>query len=111
MNIEQTPPFPADGGLPPLPGEICAQFIRCGKANCRCELGRRHGPYYYRVWREGAHVHKVYVRRTDLDSVRQACEAYRRYQQTLRDSRLRREDLSRNIQSEWRATKRLLRAA
>jgi hypothetical protein len=25
------------------------QLVRCGKANCRCKQGRRHGPFYYLV--------------------------------------------------------------
>ncbi len=97
------------GEMSVLPGEICEQFIRCGKPGCRCEQGHRHGPYYYRIWREGDRVHKVYIKRPELETVRQACEAYRQCQQTLRDARLRREGLSRDIQHQWRETRRLLR--
>ncbi len=93
--------------LSPLPGEVCAQYIRCGKPGCHCRLGERHGPYYYRIWREGSRVQKAYVRREDLDAVQAACDAYRAYQQTLRGLRLQREALTQSIRHEWRRAKRL----
>ena len=98
-----------DAVVQPLPGEICEQYIRCGKIPCRCEQGQRHGPYFYRIWREGDHVHKVYVKRSELETVRQACEVYRNFQQILRDVRTQRATLSRSIQREWRQSQRLQR--
>lgn len=95
--------------FPPLPGEICEQYIRCGKVGCRCEQGKRHGPYYYRIWREGEQVHKVYVKRTDLEMIQQACNAYRNYQQMLRETRRQREILSQSIHRQWRKAQSLLR--
>jgi len=92
-----------------LPGEVCAQYIRCGKSGCRCRLGERHGPYYYRIWREGSRVQKAYVRREDLDAVQAACDAYRTYQRHLRQMRLQREKLTQDIRHEWRRGKRLLK--
>ena len=56
----------------PLEGEVCVQFIRCGKSGCRCQAGHLHGPYHYRVWREGAQVRKAgstYSRSVTLWSV------------------------------------------
>ena len=107
----QTPPQrPLDGRNPtPLPGEICEQYIRCGKAGCCCEQGKRHGPYYYRIWREGERVHKVYVKRSDLEAVQEACVAYRECQQILRTTRSRREMLTQSISRQWRQTKQLMR--
>lgn len=49
----------------PLPGAVVAQYVtRCGK---------RHGPYWYRMWREGGRLRKAYVRPEELEAVRQAC--------------------------------------
>jgi hypothetical protein len=42
-------------------GAICAQFVRCGKAGCKCSRGELHGPYYYRFTREGGRLRKSYV--------------------------------------------------
>ena len=61
-----------------LPGAVCAQYVRCGKPDCKCARGELHGPYWYRFWREdGCKLHKQYVRKADLEAVRAACAAYR----------------------------------
>jgi hypothetical protein len=60
-----------------LPGAVCAQWVRCGKPNCRCARGRPHGPYFYRFWREGAQLRKRYVRPPELERVRGQCRARR----------------------------------
>lgn len=55
------------------------QFVRCGKAGCRCTRGELHGPYYYlfgwnyktgRVWKE-------YVKKADVEQARERVAAYR----------------------------------
>lgn len=61
----------------PLPGTVCEQFIRCGKLACHCRTGKRHGPYYYRIWRGvGRTTHKIYVKRSDVAQVRRQCESH-----------------------------------
>jgi hypothetical protein len=70
-------PWAPEPQLTPLPGEICEQYVRCGKANCRCNEGKLHGPYHYRVWREGARVFKQYVKPADLEMTRERCRLYR----------------------------------
>ena len=66
-----------------LRGTVCVQYIRCSKPRCHCRDGERHGPYYYRVWRESGRVHKAYVRREDVTSVQAACDLY---QKLVRDA-------------------------
>lgn len=61
----------------PVKGEICIQYIRCGKKECKCRRGELHGPYYYHVWREGDRVRKVYVKHQDVDYVKACCRAYK----------------------------------
>jgi hypothetical protein len=43
--------------LPPLSGVLRASFVRqfltCGKKNCRCRRGFKHGPFYYLVQAAG----------------------------------------------------------
>ena len=94
-----------------LKGEVCVQYIRCNKPGCRCQTGATHGPYYYRVWREGGRVRKVYVKSDDLVGVRAACDAYKAYSLRLRDLRRQRERLVRHIHGEWRKTQRFLKQA
>src|SRR5215207_2633706 len=59
------------------PGAVCAQMIRCGRANCRCARGHLHGPYHYHFARAGGRLVKRYVRAGDVDRVRAACEEAR----------------------------------
>jgi hypothetical protein len=57
-----------------LPGAVCAQWVRCGKPGCRSARGELHGPYFYRFWREGGRLCKVYVPRSALAQVRAQCQ-------------------------------------
>jgi hypothetical protein len=66
-----------------LPGAVCVQWVRCGRPGCRCSRGQPHGPYYYRFWREGGRLRKVYVRPADLEEVRAQCEARRQARREL----------------------------
>jgi hypothetical protein len=68
-----------------LPGVVCAQRVRCGKAGCRCTRGQGHLAFY-RFWREDGRLRKRYVRRADLVAVRAACEARRRERRQLADA-------------------------
>jgi hypothetical protein len=67
-----------------LPGVVRPQWVRCGRPGCRCVQGERHGPYYYRFWREAGKLKKAYVRPADLEQVRAWCEAHRQARQELR---------------------------
>ena len=44
-----------------LKGSLHLETKRCGKPNCRCQRGFRHGPYFYRRWRQGGRQRKEYV--------------------------------------------------
>ena len=60
-----------------LAGAVIAQYVRCGKAGCRCARGELHGPYLYRKWRDGRRQHKSYIKPSDVAAVRAACAAER----------------------------------
>jgi hypothetical protein len=92
----------------PIKGEICTQYIRCGKRECKCQRGELHGPYYYHVWRDGARVRKVYVKSVDVEYMRACCRAYRELSRALVEIRGTREDLTRNIKKSLRRSKPLL---
>lgn len=67
--------------LPKIPsalsGAVCAQWVKCGKPGCKCARGERHGPYYYRFWRENGRLRKAYVKPGDLEAVKAACDRRR----------------------------------
>jgi len=94
--------------IEPLAGEVCPQFIRCGKDGCRCQHGQPHGPYHYRIWREGARVRKVYVKATELEEVKAACLLHRAITRSLQDVKQAKLHLSQSMHKEWRRTQRMM---
>lgn len=56
---------------------LTTQFTRCGKAACRCNDGRLHGPYAVLRWREGGHQRRRYVKLADIERVRAVVERRR----------------------------------
>ena len=93
--------------IEPLEGEVCPQLIRCGKPGCRCQSGQLHGPYHYRIWREGSRVRKVYVKATEVEAVRAACNLHRTLSRSLQNVRQANQHLTQSIQKEWRRTERM----
>ena len=59
---------------PEAVGYLVAQQVRCGKPNCRCARGEKHGPYWYLVYRriKGGRwrQRKVYVPRDQVSAVK-----------------------------------------
>lgn len=68
--------------LAPLPGTVHAQRVRCGRENCRCARGELHRAFY-RFWREGGRLRKAYVRRAEVERVRDACRRWREAKETV----------------------------
>ena len=53
-----------------------AQYKRCGRGNCRCAKGAKHGPFFYHVWYVKGIRYKTYVKKTDLDRIKVGIEAF-----------------------------------
>jgi len=93
----------------PLPGKVSAQYVTCGKSDCRCRNGQRHGPYYYRVWRDGDSIRKEYIKSKDVDHIRACCKAHEDMLRLVVQLRSERRRLTGNIRKAVTATKRLIR--
>jgi hypothetical protein len=70
--------------IQPLPGSLCAQKVRCGKANCKCAKGELHEGYYYHFFYAGGKLHKRYVKKADVLNVKKATEINRQQQRQIR---------------------------
>ena len=74
-----------------LLGSLHAERVRCGKEGCRCRSGAaddRHGPYWYRRWRDDeGRQRKTYVKQGDLAEVRARIEHRRRRLAEEREAR------------------------
>jgi hypothetical protein len=69
-----------------LPGFVARARVRCGKSNCRCTRGARHVAYY-RVTHSHGLRFRQYVRRNQVEEMREACQAHRTLQAQLRAGR------------------------
>ena len=68
-----------------LPGVLTQQYNVCGKAACRCKADppQRHGPYYQLSFTRAGKSSPQFVRKEDLDSVRQQVRDYKRLRKLL----------------------------
>jgi hypothetical protein len=69
-------------------GSLQQQWVRCGKATCKCSRGQLHGPYFYLFMSMSDGLWKAYVRRKDVPIVR-AVIAERQRQRSLYRSEVR----------------------
>lgn len=56
-----------------MPGTVHAQYVRCGKDNCRCAKGELHGAYYYHFVRVGGRLRKRYLKASEVEQMQIAC--------------------------------------
>src|SRR4051794_8931186 len=73
--------------MPAMPGSLQAEYRTCGKARCRCARGERHGPYWYRRWREAGRQRRRYVKSPDVADVQAALDDWRRVHPPARSMR------------------------
>jgi hypothetical protein len=56
-----------------MKGSVHAQFVRCGKQNCKCASGELHGPYFYHFVRFNGELKKRYLKVDEVEQVQAAC--------------------------------------
>ena len=76
-----------------LQGSLFTRWGVCGKPNCACRSGQKHGPYYVLSTRGAAGGGFAYVESEKLSRAREHVDGYRRFRRGLR--RLRRLNLER----------------
>jgi hypothetical protein len=62
-------------------GSLGAVYRRCGRANCHCAKGEKHGPVFYLTRNEGGRTRNIYVPPELHDEVAAGVSAYRRYRE------------------------------
>jgi len=68
-----------------LSGTLVTKFLRCGKARCRCQEGRGHGPKYYVSDKFDGGTRMLYVPKSMLADVRQRLRQFRRFKKLGRE--------------------------
>jgi len=66
-------------------GTVHTQFVRCGKANCKCARGELHGAYFYHFVRVGGKLRKRYLKAVEVEKIKESC-ALRQQQEKGRRS-------------------------
>jgi len=61
-------------------GTLSSTFRTCGKADCVCHSGQRHGPYLHVSYREAGRTRGYYVPAALEQQVREGIEAWQRFQ-------------------------------
>jgi hypothetical protein len=77
-------------------GSLIGRMMRCGKKECRChrDPDYRHGPLYYLSDNQGGKTRWVYVRKSQVDEVRESLERGQRAEEILRElAELKRKEL------------------
>ena len=67
-----------------LPGSLFVRFGVCGKPNCACRSGQRHGPYYVLSTRSGGLGGFAYLDEAQMAQARGLVKAYREYRAGMR---------------------------
>ncbi len=71
-----------------LSGSLFVRFGVCGKPNCACRSGHKHGPYYVLSSRSGGRGGFTYLEESQMAEARALVSAFREYRAGMR--RLRR---------------------
>src|SRR5215472_15687915 len=64
-----------------LRGSLGAVYRRCGRANCHCVQGQKHGPVFYLTRNQDGRTQNIYVPPELHAQVAAGVEAYRRYRE------------------------------
>lgn len=65
-------------------GSLFSRFAMCGKANCSCAQGEKHGPYYVLSNRSGGEAAFIYLKETQVPRVRDLVNRHRRFKKGLK---------------------------
>ncbi len=67
-----------------IKGSLFSRFAVCGKVNCACAQGEKHGPYYVLSNRSGGAGAFVYLKDHQVSRVRDLVNRHRRFRKGLR---------------------------
>jgi hypothetical protein len=65
-------------------GSLFSRFAVCGKANCACSQGEKHGPYYVLSSRSGGSGAFIYLKQEQVSRVRELVNRHRRFKKGLK---------------------------
>jgi hypothetical protein len=67
-----------------IKGSLFSRFAACGKPNCACAQGEKHGPYYVLSKRSGGEGAFIYLKDEQVSRVRELVNRHRRFRKGLK---------------------------
>jgi hypothetical protein len=64
-------------------GSLVQTYRTCGKSNCICHFGQKHGPYFLLTWSENGRTQSCHVPADKVAAVRAGIERYRAAREAL----------------------------
>jgi hypothetical protein len=78
-----------------LQGSLFTRYGACGKPNCACRSGPKHGPYYVLTTRGAAGAGFAYLESGKLAAAREQVDSYRQFRRGLRRLKVLNEEIVR----------------
>jgi hypothetical protein len=87
-----------------MAGTVHAQYVRCGKQNCKCGRGELHGAYFYHFVRVGGKLRKRYLKAVEVEQIKESCALRQQQEKKRRDDSKTVWNLIRQIRENLRET-------
>lgn len=68
-----------------IAGSVHAQYVKCGKSDCRCAGGELHGAYFYHFVRVSGKLRKRYIKASSIEQMQNACSARQMLEKSRRE--------------------------
>lgn len=91
-------------------GTVHRQFVRCGKASCKCARGELHGAYYYHFVRVNGKLTKRYLKANQVELLQAACASRQQANRTRRQHSHQNRQMIREMNARFRLLMRQLKA-
>ncbi len=67
-------------------GTIQPKLLTCGKPNCKCTKGEKHGPYYYLAYhKEDGRMEWIYLPKKELAQIKSRIENFKNLKREIKE--------------------------
>lgn len=81
MKLEKEIEGQHDNGLT---GALVQKYIKCGKPECKCMQGYRHGPYPHIQYYKDGILKTIYIRKKKSEEYQQKLESNKRFRKIIK---------------------------
>jgi hypothetical protein len=66
-----------------LRGSVCEVYRVCGRPDCKCARGEKHGPLYQLTWHDGTSTKTAYIPKRRVQEARELVARYDRLKEVI----------------------------